>query len=97
MLNNSSVKDGPQEAEKEYGAALAVNPFDEKSECRLGDIAAQRGDQKDAYDRYSRAMQLQPNEPDANVGIAKALMSMIQAKKAQALINLSLERDPYTV
>jgi len=94
MLNNSSVKDGPQEAEKEYGAALAVNPFDEKSECRLGDIAAQRGDQKDAYDRYSRAMQLQPNDPDANVGLAKVLMSMNQPEKAEALLKHAIELDP---
>jgi tetratricopeptide (TPR) repeat protein len=94
MLNNSSVKDGPQEAEKEYRAALAVNPFDEKSECRLGDIAAQRGDQKDAYDRYSRAVQLQPNDPDANVGLAKVLMSMNQPEKAEALLKHAIELDP---
>jgi len=94
MLNNSSVKDGPQEAEKEYKTALAVNPFDEKSECRLGDIAAQRGDQKDAYDRYSRAMQLQPNDPDANVGLAKVLMSMNQPEKAEALLKHAIELDP---
>src|SRR5712664_1567271 len=94
MLNNSSVKDGPQAAEKEYGAALAVNPFDEKSECRMGDIAAQRGDQKGAYDRYSRAVQLQPNDPDANVGLAKVLMSMNQPEKAEALLKHAIELDP---
>ena len=94
MLNNSSVKDGPQEAEKEYKTALALNPSDEKSECRLGDIAAQRGDQKEAYDRYSRAMQLQPNDPEANVGLAKVLMSMNQPEKAEALLKHAIELDP---
>ena len=94
MLNNSSVKDGPQEAENEYRAALAVNPFDEKSQCRLGDIAAQRGDQKGAYDRYSRAVQLQPNDPDANVGLAKVLMSTNQPEKAEALLKHAIELDP---
>ena len=41
---NSSL----QEAEGEYKAALAANPFEEESERRLGEIAAVRGDQKEA-------------------------------------------------
>ncbi|HKB99462.1 MAG TPA: tetratricopeptide repeat protein, partial [Terriglobales bacterium] len=44
MLNSSTIPNGRQEAESEYRAALAVNPLDEKSQCRLGDLAALRGD-----------------------------------------------------
>ena len=94
MLNNSSVKDGPQEAEKEYQAALQTNAFDEKSECRLGDIAAQRGDVKEAYARYSRALQLQPDDPEANIGLAKALMSMNEPEKAEPLLKHAIQLDP---
>ena len=38
-LNLSNAAADQQEVEKEYRAALADNPFDEKSECRLGEIA----------------------------------------------------------
>jgi Tfp pilus assembly protein PilF len=94
MLNSSSVADGPVEAEKEYRAALVVNPYDEKSECRLGDIFAQRGDSQEAYKRYSRALELQPNDPDANIGLAKVLMTMNQPEKAEALLKRAIELDP---
>jgi tetratricopeptide (TPR) repeat protein len=94
MLNNPSVKDGPEEAEREYKAALEVNALDEKSECRLGDIAALRGDQKEAFERYSRALQLQPDDADANIGLAKVLMSMNQPDKAEALLKHAIALDP---
>jgi Tfp pilus assembly protein PilF len=94
MLNNSSVEGGPAEAQKEYKAALALNPFDEKSECRLGDIAAQRGDLEEANSRYARALQLQPNDPEANIGMAKVLMSRNQTEKAEALLKRAIELDP---
>jgi tetratricopeptide (TPR) repeat protein len=94
MLNNPAVKDGAEEAEREYKAALEVNPLDEKSECRLGDIAALRGDQKEAFERYSRALQLQPDDADANIGLAKVLMSMNQPQKAEALLKHAIVLDP---
>jgi len=94
LLNNTSVKDGPQEAETEYQAALQANPLDEKSECRLGDIAALRNDLKEAYSRYSRALQLQPDDPEANLGLAKVLMSMNQPEKAEPLLKRSIQLDP---
>jgi Tfp pilus assembly protein PilF len=94
MLNNSSVADGPVQAEKEYRAALALNPYDEKSEARLGDIFAGRGDTQEAYKHYSRALELQPNDPDANVGLAKVLMTMNQGAKAEALLKHAIELDP---
>ncbi len=94
MLNNPAVKDGAEEAEREYKAALEVNPLDEKSECRLGDIAALRGDQKEALERYSKALQLQPDDADANIGLAKVLMSMNQPEKAEALLKHAIALDP---
>jgi tetratricopeptide (TPR) repeat protein len=94
MLNNPAVEGGPAEAEKEYKAALAMNSFDEKSECRLGEIAALRGDQEEASTRYARALQLQPNDPEANIGMAKVLMFRNQTEKAEALLKHAIELDP---
>jgi tetratricopeptide (TPR) repeat protein len=94
MLNNSSTVGGPEEAEREYKAALEVNPFDEKSEFRLGEIAASRGDLKEASNRYSRALQLKPDDPEANLGLAKVLMSMNQSEKAERLLKRAIQLDP---
>jgi tetratricopeptide (TPR) repeat protein len=94
MLNSSEVKDGAQEAEKEYHAALEANPLDEKSECRLGEIAALRGDVTDAHDRFASALQLQPDDPEANIGLAKVWMSTNQPEKAEPLLKRAIELDP---
>jgi len=94
MLNSSEVKDGAPEAEKEYHAALEANPLDEKSECRLGEIAALRGDINDAQTHYTRALQLQPDDPEANIGLAKVWMSMNQPEKAEPLLKHAIEIDP---
>jgi tetratricopeptide (TPR) repeat protein len=92
ILNSSA--DGREEAESEYKKALALNPFDEASECRLGDIAAQRNDLKEAYERYTRAVQLRPGDEDANIGLAKVLMSMGQPQKAEPLLVHAIQLDP---
>ena len=71
-----------------------LNPLDEQSECRLGDIAARRNDRKEAYDRYARAVELQPGDPEASIGLAKVLMSMDQPEKAEPLLKRALQLDP---
>ena len=92
MLNASS--EGREEAEREYKKALALNPSDEASECRLGDIAAQKGDLQAAYERYMRAMQLRPDDEEANLGLAKVLISMGQTEKAEQLLQRAVQLDP---
>jgi tetratricopeptide (TPR) repeat protein len=94
MLNSSSAPDAPQQAELEYKAALTVNPFDEKAECRLGDLAAAKGDTSGAYEHYQRAIKLQPNDPEANIGLAKALMAMNEPEKALPLLENAVKLDP---
>jgi len=94
MLRTSSTAEGREEAEKEYKAALEANPFDEQSECRLGDIALQRDDLKEANEHYTRALQLQPNDPEASIGMAKVLMTMDQPQKAEQLLQHALQLDP---
>jgi len=89
-----STAAGREEAEKEYEAALEVNPSDEQAECRLGDIALQRDDLKEASERYTRAVQLQPRDPEASIGLAKILMTMGQPQKAEPLLQHALQLDP---
>jgi tetratricopeptide (TPR) repeat protein len=94
MLNTLSTPEAHGEAESEYKAALEVNSLDEQAERRLGDIAFRSNDLKEASERYTRAVKLQPGDPDASIGLAKVLMAMDQPQKAEPLLEHALELDP---
>lgn len=95
MLNTQSSAAAQAEAEKEYRKALEGNPFDEKSECRLGDIALRRSNLKSAEEHYKRALGMQPNDADANLGLAKILMSMRQPEEAEPHLEHAAELEPF--
>ena len=78
----------------EYEAALTQNPFDEKAALRLADIALRDNDQRKAYGLGSRALQLQPDDPEANYELAKILLVMNQPGKAAPLLEHAEEEDP---
>jgi Tfp pilus assembly protein PilF len=94
MLSTLSTAEGREEAEKEYRAALDINPSDEQSECRLGDLALQRDDLKEANERYSRAISLQSGDPEAKIGLAKVFMTMDEPLKAEPLLQQAIKLDP---
>lgn len=93
-LNSASTKGQEEAAENEYKAALSVNRFDEKAECRLGELASRQGDLPQSYAHYSRALQLQPNDAEAALGLAKALLSMNQPQKAEPILEHAIQLDP---
>ncbi len=94
-LSGSRLPADREQVEREYKAALAANPFDEKSECRLGDIAARQSDFKASAAHYSRALELQPDDADANVGLAKTLISINQPEKAIPLLEHAAQLEPF--
>lgn len=83
-----------REAEKEYRAALAQNPRDEKAECRLGRIALKDSELKDGFAHYSRALELQPDDAEANLGLGRVLVAMDQPQKAQPMLEKAVLLDP---
>jgi tetratricopeptide (TPR) repeat protein len=95
MLRASSSESDRAQAEKEYEGALAYNPLDAKSECRLGEIAIERSDLKGALARYSRAVELQPDDADANLGLARALMQTGQSDKAEHCLVRAAASEPF--
>lgn len=82
------------QAKGQYEAALAVNQYDEKSECRLGEIAAKAGNLKQASADFSRALQMQPDDPEAMSSYAQVLLHLNQREKAVALLERSVKLDP---
>ncbi|MDQ6704833.1 MAG: tetratricopeptide repeat protein [Acidobacteriota bacterium] len=95
MLNNSSGPTDRQAAEKEYAAALADDPLDTKSENRLGEIAFGRSDLKSASAYFSRAVELQSDDANANLGLAKTLIAMQQPQSADKYLEHAAKLDPY--
>ncbi|HZR57866.1 MAG TPA: tetratricopeptide repeat protein [Terriglobales bacterium] len=94
MLNGSSIVKEQDEAEGEYQAALSVNQFDEKSECRLGDIAFRKGNLNQAEEYYSKAIQLQPNDAEAHLGLGKTFMALNQQEKAEPPLERAVQLEP---
>ncbi|MBV9762518.1 MAG: tetratricopeptide repeat protein [Acidobacteriaceae bacterium] len=95
MLFTQSSSAAQAEAETEYKSALAGNPFDEKSECRLGDIALRRSDPKAAQAYYARALEMQPSDPSANLGMAKVLMALHEPAKAEPPLERAAQLEPF--
>jgi tetratricopeptide (TPR) repeat protein len=95
VLNRSSSAADQDEAEREYNSALAENSFDGKTECRLGEIFLRRTDLQGAFAHYSRAIELQPNDADANVGIAKTLTSMHRSQEAEPYLKHAQQLEPF--
>jgi tetratricopeptide (TPR) repeat protein len=95
-LNLSSSAADQEQVEKEYRAALSDNPFDEKAECRLGEIALRAGDLPGALARYKRALELQPNDAEANLGIGKTLGQLNRPADAEPYLKRSAQLEPFT-
>jgi len=94
LLHTSQNETVKKEAEKEYRAALVENPRDEKPLCRLAEIDAIRGNVQQAYDDYTKAVELQPADADAKLGLAKTLIEMNQTDKALAVLEDTVKLEP---
>jgi len=94
VLSISRNAEERAEAENEYAMALADNPLDEKAECRLGDIEMQRPNLKGAAQHYQRALQLQPNDPDANEGYGMVLLASDSSQEARNYLSRAVQLDP---
>jgi tetratricopeptide (TPR) repeat protein len=93
ILYNSVDENLRSQASAEFEAALAINPGDEKAQLMLGEDAARHGDMDKALGAESRAVELQPNDPDACTELAKTLIALRQPDKARPLLQHALSID----
>ncbi|MBZ5665119.1 MAG: tetratricopeptide repeat protein [Acidobacteriia bacterium] len=94
ILMDSGTTGGQQDAQREFEAAIAVNPGDAKSECRLGGLFSLRGDTESARKHFLRAAELDPNESEAQVGLGKILMSTGHPEEALPHLLAAVRLDP---
>jgi Flp pilus assembly protein TadD len=95
-LNLSETPSDQEQVEKEYQAALSDNPFDEKAECRLGDIALRASELESALTHYRRAVELQPNDAEACLGLGKTLTQMHRTAEAEPYLKRAAQLEPFT-
>jgi tetratricopeptide (TPR) repeat protein len=81
-------------AEKEFTAAIQSDGDSATVEVRLGVIAAIRSRSEDAYKYYMRAYTLNPNDIDAQIGIAEILMDRGQPKDAIPYLRRVVDANP---
>ena len=94
LLLYSAGEPTRSEAEKEFEAALAANPADANSEYELGEVALSRSDLQNAFQHYSRALQLRPHFIDAQIGLGKVLTAMNEPRKALDYLLDAERSDP---
>jgi tetratricopeptide (TPR) repeat protein len=94
LLHTSTDEAVKKQAEQEYRAALLENAQDEKSILRLADIDAQKGNIEQSLKGYTKAVELQPSDADAKLGLAKTLIAMNQSDKALELLEETVKLEP---
>jgi Tfp pilus assembly protein PilF len=94
LLHTSTDDTIKREAEQEYHAALLENPQNEKSILRLAEIDGRKGSTEQSYHEYTKAVELQPADADAKLGLAKTLIEMNQPDKALPLLEETVQLEP---
>lgn len=94
LLRTSVDVNIKRETEQQYRAALAENPVDERTICRIGEIEAGKGNTQQAFEAFSRAVQLQHADSDAKLDLAKTLIEMNQEDKALTLLKEMVQLEP---
>jgi Tfp pilus assembly protein PilF len=97
VLRASSEPALHAEAEQQYQLALKVNPNDVKSITRVGEIAEEKGEAKQAEEMYRRALTLQAADLDASIDLAHVLVEQNQLEAALPLLERVIAADPTNV
>ena len=94
LLRTGQDVTSKKEMDREYHAALAQDPRDEKSLCRLAELDAERGDFQRALEQFNQAVLLQPSDSNAKLGLAKTLIELNQNDKALIVLEEVVREEP---
>lgn len=86
LLRADPSPQGEDAAMAEFRAELEINPLDVPSHVELGELALKGGRAQDALKLFSRATELQPGQPAARLGLARAMIA--NRRYEDALISL---------
>lgn len=82
------------EAEHEFETAKRGDGDTPAIECELGDIALRQSRLAEAYAYYQRAFKMDPGDSEADLGVAKTLMTMGKTDDALPYLREAIQSDP---
>ncbi len=95
ILQSSPYDAGTQaEAQKELEVAVTIDGDTAKTECEFGSIALSQSQPDQAFAHYQRAYQLDPNEVQAQMGLAKVLRMQEKWQEAVKYLRMAVQSDP---
>jgi tetratricopeptide (TPR) repeat protein len=95
ILQSSPFDAGTQaEAQKALEVAVAVDGDTSKTECEFGSIALSQSQFDQAFAHYQRAYQLDSNEVQAQMGLAKVLRMQEKWEEAVKYLRMAVQSDP---
>jgi tetratricopeptide (TPR) repeat protein len=94
LLADSHLEASLAEAQKEFERALALNPSDARSDCKLGKIELWRSSSKTAFDHYARALVLNPEIVCAKLGLAGLLIDEGKGQEALGYLQSAAYSEP---
>ncbi len=81
-------------AERLYEDSLKLYPYDSRALNNIGAILAQRGNDKEAYEKFLAAFRLDPNDATSNHNLGQLLLDTGEAKKAIPYFRRAIADDP---
>jgi tetratricopeptide (TPR) repeat protein len=94
ILQSSPGDPGAEaEARKELETAVAVDGDTAKTECEFGAMAISQSQTEQAFAHYQRALELDPNEVEAQMGLAKLLLHE-NPQEAVKYLRMAVKSDP---
>lgn len=81
------------QAQKELEAAVAIDGDSAKAECEFADIALLQSQPEKALAHYRRAFELDPNEVQAQIGLAK-MLTKDSPEEAVKYLRMAVKTDP---
>jgi tetratricopeptide (TPR) repeat protein len=97
ILQSSNDANVQAAAEQELEAAIKADGDNANVECALGRIALLRARDEEAYLHYKRANELNPNDIDAQLGMAAVLTDQNKLQEALQYLRSAVQADPMNV
>ena len=82
------------DARREFGEELTIDPNNAAAEYELGEMARQARQWDQAIEHFTRAVQLEPEFTEALIGLGKSLVSAGRAQEAVAPLQDAVRLEP---
>lgn len=94
ILESSNDANAQAEAQQELEAAVKTDGDSARVECALGHIAVLQASSDAAFAHYRRAFELNPNDVEAQLGMAAMLAEQEKPQEALPYLRSAVQADP---